>query len=481
MSQLVFIWIIIATFNVTTSASSVLQPLHIAQIAPEATSNESQLSQQFPKGDTETAQCETPSRSSVDPSCWNTLSMSQYTRRWWATNQKQCDTHSNFSACFWEMHGLASMDCTAIQPSTCSFPMSANLTAQDYYIAYNIYGINQVFNSYWRGIGNANSIAAETIGAIVQVIHPPRKTHVHLDEVLVALGIGLQFLNIWSLAGLIKGIIIANQQSPQVFKNLLPTGTMNSQIAQMIDLSSSLSGVVEQYQQNIADSVPLIVNDVETFINFASTGNFQINPLPDISSASDQLLTGLRTFVISRALTANNIIITRANNTNIASLAQNPNNGLSYTTGCEKGYDSNGFCGPFWYDHTTNTTYSLDNLGDMRDDFASIRQQIFSNWTTPELLYRGAAECNGMGGSSGLLDHYLILGYTINTACLSNTKVCSWDLNSDSAEHEFTDCPSQNGYLVNGCVGEDNGVNVPSGYVGPYLTDPPSLDQVCIH
>ena len=405
--------------------------------------------------------------------------MSQYTYNWWKNNQKICGASSNFSTCFWDRHGLSSIDCTGIQPSTCIFPTSMNFTAQDYYIAYNIYGINQVFNSYWQGMENANTIAAESIGAIVQLIDPPKKTNVHLNEVLLALATSLQFLNVVSVAGLVKGIVIANQQSPQVFKNLVPVGTTQSQIMQMIDLSSSMSNIVQQYQQNIAEAIPLIVNDVESFVNFASTGQFQVNPLPNIADASDQLLTGLQTFIVSRALTANNAIITRANNTNIAELAAGANNDLSYTTGCENGYDSDSFCGSFWYDNTTNTTYSLDNLQNMRDDFRPIREQIFSNWTTPEFLYRGAAACHDIGGSNGQLDEYLILGNTINTACLSNTQVCTWDLTSDSVDQEFVDCPSQTGYLANGCVGEDDGVNVPNGYIGPYLTDAPSLDQVC--
>ena len=405
--------------------------------------------------------------------------MSQYTYNWWTNNEKICGTPSNFSACFWDRHGLSSIDCTGIQPSTCVFPTNTNFTAQDYYIAYNIFGINQVFNSYWQGMENANTIAAENIGTIVQLLDPPKKTNVHLNEVLLALATSLQFLNVVSLAGLVKGIVIANQQSPQVFRNLVPVGTTETQIAQMVDLSSSLGDIVQQYQQNIADSIPLIVNDVTTFVNFASTGQFQVNPLPNIAVASDQLLTGLQTFVVSRALTANNVIITRANNTDIADLAAGANNGLSYTTGCESGYDSNNFCGPFWYDNTTNTTYSLDSLRDMKNDFSSIRQQIFSNWTTPESLYRGAAECHDLGGSNGQLDQYLILGNTINTACLSNTQVCTWDSTSLDEDHEFADCPSQAGYLVNGCIGEDDGVNVPNGYIGQYLTDAPSLDQVC--
>ena len=473
-------WLLTAVCIADSSTALPTQFPRQSQIARRSSPTETVIENKFTQNNTHTSKCEYPWLSQIDPSCWVTLDMSQYTYDWWTNNEIICGTHSNFSACFWDRHGLSSIDCTGIQPSTCVFPTNTNFTAQDYYIAYNIFGINQVFNSYWQGIGNANAIAAENIGTMVQLLNPPKKTNVHLNEVLIALGTGLQFLNVVSLAGIVKGIVIANQQSPQVFKNLVPVGTTDSQIAQMVDLSSSLGGIVQQYQQNIADSIPLIVNDVDTFVNFASTGQFQVNPLPNIAVASDQLLTGLQTFVVSRALTANNVIITRANDMNIAELAAGgANNDLSYTTGCENGYDSNNFCGPFWYDNTTNTTYSLDGLGNMDDNFNSIRQQIFSNWTTPESLYRGAAGCHDIGGSNGQLDQFLILGNTLNTACLSNTQVCTWDLASLDEDHEFADCPSQTGYLVNGCMGEDDGVNVPNGYIGEYLTDAPDLDQVC--
>ena len=476
---LIYCWLFAAGFIADYSTASPIQFAYMPQIAPQSSPNETQTAQQLSQSNTEKSRCENPSLSQIDPSCWNTPDMSQYTYNWWKNHKEICGTTANFSACFWDRHGLSSIDCTGIQPSTCVFPTSTNFTAQDYYIAYNIYGINQVFNSYWQGMENANTLAVESIGAIVQLIDPPKKTNVHLNEVLLALATSLQFLNVVSVAGLVKGIIVANQQSPQVFKNLVPVGTTQTQIMQMIDLSSSMGNIVQQYQQNIANAIPLIVNDVESFVNFASTGQFQVNPLPNIAVASDQLLTGLQTFVVSRALTANNAIITRANNTNIAELAAGANNDFPYTTGCENGYDSNNFCGSFWYDNTTNTTYSLDSMSDMREDFHSIRSQIFLNWTTPEFLYRGAAGCHDIGGSNGQLDEYLILGNTINTACLSNTQVCTWNPTSYSVDQEFADCPSQTGYLANGCVGEDDGVNVPNGYIGPYLTDTPSLDQVC--
>ncbi|MCJ1277946.1 hypothetical protein MMC21_005760 [Puttea exsequens] len=356
-----------------------------------------------------------------------------------------------------------------------------NFTAQDFYLAYNLYGINQVFNSFWRGIGNANTLASENIGAIVTLLNPPKKASMLLSELLTALASGLQFINVVSLAGMLKAVVVANQQSPQVFKNIMPTGTLETQVTQISELASSLSGLVQQYQSNIADTLGLIVGDIDTFLNFASTGQFQVNPLPDISSASDQLLVGLQTYVISRALSANNVIITRANATNIHALASEEG-GLAYTTGCEGGYDEGGFCGPFWYDNTSDTTYSLDNLGDMGTDYYSKMQQIFSNWTTPELLLGGAAKCNALGGSKGELEKHLVQGTSINTACLSNAQVCTWDLDSLDVDHEFADCPSQRGYISNGCDGECNGgytVNVPKGYIGQYLTDPPVLGCVC--
>lgn len=173
-------WLFAAGFLADSGTASPIQFAYMPQIAGEPSPNKTQTAQQVFQNNTQISRCEHPSQSQIDPSCWDTLDMSQYTYNWWKNNEKICGTTSNFSTCFWDRHGLASIDCTGIQPSTCIFPTSTSFTAQDYYIAYNIYGINQVFNSYWQGMENANTIAAESIGAIVQLIDPPRKTNVHL-------------------------------------------------------------------------------------------------------------------------------------------------------------------------------------------------------------------------------------------------------------------------------------------------------------
>ena len=60
--------------------------------------------------------------------------------------------------------------------------------------------------------------------------------------------------------------------------------------------------------------------------------------------------------------------------------------------------------------------------------------------------------------------------------------VCEWNLASLGSDSEFTDCPTQAGYVVNGCKGCPDGsfdVNVPSGYIGAYLVNPGDQDCVC--
>lgn len=106
------------------------------------------------------------------------------------------------------------------------------------------------FNSYYTAIGEARSEATTSIGAIVALLNPPKTTNVALNDLLTVLAAGLPFLSLLSEAGaLITAVITAAQQAPGVARYLFPTGTLDSQVAQIASISNSM-GVVTQYLQN---------------------------------------------------------------------------------------------------------------------------------------------------------------------------------------------------------------------------------------
>jgi len=412
----------------------------------------------------------------IDPSCWNTLGMTAYTQNWWKAHQASCGSIP-FSTCFLDTLKLGTHDCTGVKPGACPAPdpNANNITARDFYILYNIYAINQVFNSLYLAIGNANTLASETVGAIVTLLDPPQATNIALSDVLTALGAGLGLIS--GLEGIAGLILRVSNQIPGIAKYLFPVGTTQDQVNQWASISNQVGTVVQQFQGSVSQIIPTINNDVTNFIAFASTGGFSVTPLPDLSNESNALLKGLTTFIVGKALESSNIHIGRAVDTDVNALQLNSSDTISYDTGCGKGYDAAGICGPFWFDHKNAVTYSLNNYNHMPTNYHNVMETLFANWTTGDLLFGGAARCAAQGGPKGSLAQ-TVLGANgqVTIDCLSSAKICTWDVNSLYVDHEFTDCPSQPGYVANGCsgtCGNSDGatasVNVPNGYLGAYL------------
>ena len=412
--------------------------------------------------------------------------MTQYTTDWWAKNSAECGTRG-FATCFLGKANMGQNDCTGVKPNACTPPSATGLSAQDLYIAYNIYAINQVLLSLYLAMGNANTLASESVGAIVTLLNPPKQTNIFLNDLLTALGAGLGIIP--GPEGKIASLILSTaQQLPGIAKYLFPTGTINTVVDQWASISNEVATVVKTYQTSLAALIPAVENDLTNFLAFASTGAFSVTPLPDLSNESNSLLTALTTFIVGKALAANNIQLTRAIDTDINELQLNSSDSLAFQTGCGTGYDANGICGPYWFDPTTKTTYSLNNYNAMSRSPHSDMITLFANWTSGSLLFGGAARCAAAGGPNP--DGLAAQTPTVNPAdgsvtldCLSSAQICTWDVNSIDVQHEYTDCASQPGYVVDGCSGDANGcgnsdgstasVNVPSGYIGGYLLGAP--------
>ena len=82
--------------------------------------------------------CSNPSHG-LDSICWQTLNLTGYVNDWWAANGAGCD-ELGFGQCFLDAMGLASMSCSEVNINSCPAPSATNLTAEDFYIVYAIYG-----------------------------------------------------------------------------------------------------------------------------------------------------------------------------------------------------------------------------------------------------------------------------------------------------------------------------------------------------
>ena len=218
--------------------------------------------------------------------------MTKYTQDWWAKNSADC-TGVGFSTCFFGKHGLGTRDCTGIKPQFCPVPdFAANSSAQDFYIFYNIYAINEVFNSLWTAVGNANGLAADSVGAIVKLLNPTKPPqNLLLNDLLTALSAGLALIP-GSASEIVNLVVHAAQQAPGVVKYLFPVGTTQTQVDQWASISNEIGNLVKTYQDSLSKIIPVINNDVNNFIAYASTGGFSVFPAPGIDVESDVLLKG---------------------------------------------------------------------------------------------------------------------------------------------------------------------------------------------
>jgi hypothetical protein len=190
------------------------------------------------------------------------------------------------------------------------------------------------------------------------------------------------------------------------------------------------------------------MNDTDSFRLLASTGAFSgLKPVTnDITNA---ILSGLNTFLISQAYQANGVIITRLFNTSVRALQTNGTK-LNFDTSCDQDYDQYGVCNTYWYDESEGTTYALTTSSDNWRDtsYNKDMQTWFSNFTTPQLLFQGAAQC-APGSSPSVF----------SSTCLSSMKVCTWQLTPQpSKEHRydlFSDCNRTDFPMAEGSCGSN--------------------------
>ena len=184
--------------------------------------------------------------------------------------------------------------------------------------------------------------------------------------------------------------------------------------------------VIQSLQDNIATALATVQNDHTTFLAFTGQGQFSYFPVPTMSDQSHTLVTALNTYVVAQALKANDWTIARAIDTDVHALFTNGSYYNWYITGCNlagSGYDANSICGPYYYDASGFRSFTLTNNANLHSDPAPVMQKIFTDWTTPQLIFNGAAQCQVEGGSSPVVS---ITGSTVNVPCLSDVQVCTW-------------------------------------------------------
>ena len=206
-----------------------------------------------------------------------------------------------------------------------------------------------------------------------------------------------------------------------------------------------MTTVTLNLQSNITKALLEIQTDGNNFAAFANDGVFCSNTTVNLASATlDQsILIGFDTYMMSQAIQANNLILTRQLNTDVNQLQTN-GTALNWATGCGNGYGKYGECSAFWYDQTSQTSYALADDSNLQHDFSSVLEQLFAIGSSGEQLFRGADLCaqsagkNQGGGPVMNFDNS-----SFSSSCMSNLMVCTWSLTPTDVNTQvipFTDC-----------------------------------------
>ena len=407
--------------------------------------------------------------------------MANYLTEWWRTNQNSCGAGTSFVSCYQQLAGVEGQQCDTTGPNMCDYPENfSGYTPQQAYTLYTIFAIWQWFQSIYDAIENADLSASGPVGKIVKAINPELKQKQPLGDFLQALTAFTPLLTMPAQLG--KAVTSVTEtfmrQSPGVFKQLYPTGTLDSEIIQISDIYDGLSTIKTTYQQNISNALALVQRDFETFNLFAANGSF-IAPRTSLEAETQNLTAALQTYIVSSCLTSSNIIITLARDTSPEQLVHNGSMTTTDLIQCDS-YDQYGVCSAWWYDPGSNAAFGLSSLGSMEINYYDLMETLFSNgWTTGADLFLGAQACADYMAASGGANTPGLDPVTLVPRCISNVQVCVWDQSCQWGDQtcEFTGeygrdlCKPQYGFEQDDCGGNDiPSENIPAAYLGPLVT-----------
>ena len=263
---------------------------------------------------------------------------------------------------------------------------------------------------------------------LILEIDPIQKTNVILNDLLSALTAGRSFIagpEIGGIAGTAAdALLTALQAAPGVAKSIWPSGTADSQSEQIANLDSYLSQIDQNFTTQITAGLYTIMSDVPSFNGFASHGLFSGPNALSLPASSSSLALGLRTFILSSAMSANNWQATPIHDMTMADVAS-PVSGYDCTFGANNICTGNHDGGPsIFYSESTTIAYSLVLTGAGPNETDFMNEIVNKDWSNLESLFDGAYNCSQAPGGSGIgkpLD--LFNGSALDLACLSQLKI----------------------------------------------------------
>ena len=296
--------------------------------------------------------------------------------------------------------------------------------------------MNNLFNTWYTAVQYATTQAGLTITPIINEIDPAKQTNVILEDVLLALTVGLALLGLPEVSAAIGAAVstttalVANivstaiQQAPGVARAIWPSGTANSQTVQIGNLDSALGQLNSNLSSMINAGLQEIMSDVPSFLAFASNGSFSGSSMPSLDAQAQSLDIGFKTYLLTTAMSQNSW---RGSWTNLETTSSGPQSNSMVTFGppnttqvsqslafgCD--FQSNGVClgngkvenhpkdWAEWPSPQTNRAWVMDQCCHKNTPTsADLTQTILKNgWADLGTVFDGGYNCTGAAGSRG--------------------------------------------------------------------------------
>ncbi|CAD6574253.1 MAG: hypothetical protein ASARMPREDX12_006479 [Alectoria sarmentosa] len=293
-----------------------------------------------------------------------------------------------------------------------------------------MYNINNFFSD-WNGALPYATLSSLLINQpLILEIDPIQKTNVLLNDLLDALTAGLSFIGAPELSGLAgtaaTALFEGLKEAPSVAKAIWPSGTADSQSEQLASLDDFLSQIDQNFTTQITQGLYTIMSDVPSFNGFASSGQFSGPNNLSLPADSDILALGLRTFILSSAMSANKWnAVTRADLT-MADVTSSISGSGGY--GCTFG--ANNICtsadktAHVFYSNSTARAYELVVKGAGPDPTSFMNDIVSKEWSNLEQLFDGAYNCSVAPGGSGIGKPLTFFnGTAVDFACMSQLAI----------------------------------------------------------
>ncbi|KAL8867194.1 MAG: hypothetical protein Q9174_005818, partial [Haloplaca sp. 1 TL-2023] len=436
--------------------------------------------------------------------CWKVLNVTGYVQDWVLFNEQKCNDESmGFADCFLYVQLNGGANCTTFTGrSQCPSPNTRDFVdrwngAQAYYVAFNIWNIQNWFFTYYLAVAGANGLAIDNVGTIARALDIKEPKQFSVLDILAGLAFALGLLSPSGYGALLprlgerlsgfaaqapaEYLLRAIQNAPTLSRNLVNPGGISDTNVEISELGSALARIVSQLQTNIQNTLVMVLSNFSLFFDFVHDGFFSTQ-IENLNTLTQNVTLALNTYLASRALQNDNVIITRGLNTDVNEMQVN-GTAIGYDMGCGNGYNEWGMCGQWWYDSTNRISYGLHSLKRMHNNYTEPLESLFNQGIlTPELLFLNSQFCADASGSTqGNAPGTAISMDTgvWNTECISNMKICTWDVWNVGTEYEWTDCETEGSFGEGSCKDDEGYDMVPATYIGFYLTEPSLVGYAC--